>query len=275
MCSTMELKMTVAMAELVDGCRLKCTLCYNNIRTPSFRQMELSMLEKFITKYLPWRKGYTNWGEPLLHTEFLTIAEMIKGTNSDLHSSFSLNIPDSYFEVMNNFKRIDVSLSGITQDVYGLYHKGGDCGLVLNNIRKLSEAIGKDTRVIIHFLIHKDNEHQYEEAVDLFADMQFLVEAVRTWYQIEGMLEGFAHPYLKGKEYHYRRGRFNCKEVRNPKIDVNGNHLLCCATRNVKIGFTLDDDVPEELLIETKMKHPLCQKCQETQHWRMIRGHII
>lgn len=268
--------MTVAMCEIVDGCRLKCELCYNRSRTPSFRQMELKTLEKFIIKYLPWRKGYTNWGEPLLHTEFLTIADMVKWTNSDLHSSFSLEIPDSYFEAMNNFMRIDITLSGITQDAYEHYHHGGDCALVLRNIKKLAGVIdGTSTRAIIHFLIHKDNEHQYKEAEEFFNSMGFPVEAVRLWYQIEGMLEGFDHPYLKSKDYHYPRRVFNCKEVHNPKVDIDGNHLLCCATRNVKIGFTLDDDVPEELLIETKMNHPLCKRCQETEHWRKVRGNII
>jgi len=268
--------MTVAMAEIVDGCRLKCVLCYNNIRTPSFRQMELGTLEKFITKYFPWRKGYTSWGEPLLHTEFLTIADMIKGSNSDLHSSFSLDIPDEYFKVMGNFDRINISLSGLTQDVHELYHKGGNCSLTLKNIRKLLDNVDREkTKLYIHFLVHRDNEYQLKEAEELFTNMGFIFIPVRLFYQIEGMLEGFSHPYLKGKEYDFHRRSFYCKEVRNPRIDIDGRHMLCCGTRNVPIGFTLDDDVPEELLIETKMKHPLCRKCQETKHWRMIRGNVV
>jgi MoaA/NifB/PqqE/SkfB family radical SAM enzyme len=234
----------------------------------------LGIVEKFLDKYSHylWRKGYTSWGEPLLHKEFLTIAKMVEGTNSDLYTSFAFApLPDKYFVAMNNFERIGVSLTGLTQDTYGTYRHGGNLEWVLENIRRLAKTIdGARTRVSVFFLTHQGNEHQLKEAEELFVGMGLHFTPSRLFYQVEGMLEGFNPPYLKEKKYQIQRRNSICRELRNPRISVYGNHLLCCGTRNVPIGFTLDDNVPQELLIETKMKHPLCEKCREHQYWRMI-----
>jgi MoaA/NifB/PqqE/SkfB family radical SAM enzyme len=265
---------STATIEIVDGCHLKCDFCYNFNRTPSFKQIKLDLVEKFIDKYdhYLWRKGYTSWGEPLLHREFVTIAKMVNGTNSDLYTSFSFApLPDRYFEAMNNFARVGVSLTGLTQDVYDLCRHGGNLEWVMTNVKRLSEIIDKTkTRVSIFFLTHKDNEHQLKEAEELFTGMGFRFTASRLFYPIEGLLEGVNYPYLKDKKYSIQRRRSICRELRNPRINVDGNHVLCCGTRNVPIDFTIDDDVPQELLIETKMKHPLCEKCREHQYWRMV-----
>jgi hypothetical protein len=228
--------------------------------------MELSMVDKVLKKYPGQRIDWFNWGEPLLHKEFLTITEMVKGSLSCISTNFSLKLSDDYFEAMQNFNIVIVSMSGITPEVYNLYHRGGQFDLVMGNIEKL--AAKKRTRLVIRYLLHKDNQHQLQQATDLFGPWGYEVEPVPLNCEVEDLIAGFEHPYLRPK-IRYRRPEFRCTPINRPTFDVEGNHLLCCTSHNVKIGLTIDDNVSGRQLIRAKMKTDLCQTCQKNGYWRM------
>ena len=58
------------VSELVDGCHLRCALCWNRVRKGSFRNMSLKTVEMVLEKYgNEPRIDWHNWGEPLLHKD--------------------------------------------------------------------------------------------------------------------------------------------------------------------------------------------------------------
>jgi organic radical activating enzyme len=78
----------MVIAELVDGCQLKCVLCWNRNRARSFKQMELTTVERILNRYGRQRIDWFNWGEPLLHKGFPIIAKMVRRTKSCISTIF-------------------------------------------------------------------------------------------------------------------------------------------------------------------------------------------
>ena len=126
------------IAELVDGCHLKCELCWNKDRKPQFKNMPLDIVEMVLDKYGKEDIDWYNWGEPLLHKKFIAFAEMIKGTRSRVSSSLSFKLSEDKRKSLRNFHQVVVSLSGMTEDVYKRYHKGGNFNLVKKTLKALT-----------------------------------------------------------------------------------------------------------------------------------------
>lgn len=253
------------VADIVDTCNLRCTLCWNRNRKGSSKQMELATVEKILNKYRGRRIDWFNWGEPLLHKDLITISEMVRGTRSCVSTNFSLKLSDDYFDALQNFKIVVVSMSGITSSVYDLYHNLGNFDLVMENIKKLSDK--KRTRLLIRWLSHKDNEHQYEQAVKYFGEMGYEVERATLNCEVEELMEGFEHPYLKPKVSNRKK---QCPIIGRHVIGVDGQYFLCCASHNIPIKISINDNISDEDMINIKMNTNLCQKCQEGKYWRMF-----
>jgi sulfatase maturation enzyme AslB (radical SAM superfamily) len=229
--------------------------------------MNLDTVEKVLRRYGRNRIDWYNWGEPLLHKEFASISGMIRRTHSSISSNFSLKLPNEYFDALQNFKKVVVSMSGITPEVYKLYHTAGNFDLVMSNIKNLANK--KKTRLIIRWLAHKDNADQYIAAEKYFGDMGYEVEYVPLNCEVEELIGGFEHPYLRSKRNN-DSAYFNCSLIKRPTIDVDGQHLLCCASHNVPLHISVDENISDKELINIKMKTDLCQACQAGEHWRMF-----
>lgn len=253
-------------AELVDGCNLRCALCWNRNRKGSFDQMEMKTVQDILKKFPNERIDWFDWGEPLLHKNFIEIARTIKGTKSNISSNFSLELPDSYFKEIQNFNTIFVSFSGMDEETYNKYHCGGNFGLVVRNIKKLIDQ--KNTKICMQYLYHQDNKDQFSHALEFFTDMGFdEVNKVRLNCEIEEWLNGFKHPYLRDN-YGCKKEGFHCVPFHRLTIGVHGEHFLCCMTHNVPVHVTIYDMNSREEVMFLKKKHPLCAKCQEKEIWR-------
>lgn len=255
-------------AELVDGCQLKCALCWNRNRKGTFQQMELKTVEKILNKYPNERIDWFDWGEPLLHKNFLTIAEMVKGTQSNISTNFSLEVPQEYFKAMQNFDIVYVSFSGMDAETYRLYHRGGDFDLVIRNIRRLLDQ--KITKIFMQYLYHPGNSHDFNLAREYFMGLGFdEVNKVKLNCEIEERLEGFTHPYLR-TNIGSKSERFKCVPFQRLTLGVNGEHFLCCMTHNVPIGATIDDSLSRHEIKKLKLKNTLCVQCREKELWRQF-----
>ena len=255
--------------ELVDGCQLKCALCWNRNRKPSFRQMTLETVEKVLSKYRNSTQdiAWFNWGEPLLYKEFVTHSQMIKGTNSILSSNLSLDINDAHLEAFSNYKTFYLSVSGMTKDVYGIYNCGGNFDLVMKNIHKISEI--KHPRIFLRWQSHKYNEHQKNEAKDFAEKMGFTFDYITLNCEVEELLEGFDHELLKNPRCR-KIPTHNCLLLNWTFIDVDGYYLLCCTSHNVKIGYHINDNPHMREMIDAKNKQGLCVICRKNNYWKMF-----
>lgn len=253
--------------ELVDGCQLRCALCWNRKRKPSNKQMQMPVIEKILEKYNNYyRIEWFNWGEPLLHNRFPSIARLIKGTNSRISSNFSLPLSDEYLRALNNFKVVYVSISGMTPDIYNIYHKGGDYDLVMYNLQKFINIA--ETSITIRWLPHDKNEHQYDRCRRFCEDNKMKLERLSLNCEVEDLLNGFEHElYDHNKPL---RNLKSCKILNWVPIGVDGQYFLCCASHNIETGYTVFDDITVEELISVKKKIPLCVQCQQCQLWKML-----
>lgn len=256
----------MVIPELVDGCQLRCALCWNRSRVPSNNQMSMEVFDKVLEKYgRASRIDWFNWGEPLLHKEFLTIAERLRDTNSRISTNFSLPVSDEYLEALNNFKIVYISLSGMTEQVYRIYHKGGDHGLVFDNIKRFMARA--TTHVRVRWLIHKHNQHQWHWCRKFCNLRGIRFEPIPLNAEVENLLEeSFSHDlYAKTEK---REKRTTCHIIEWLPIGWDGRYYLCCASHNVDTGYTVFDDITPTQLIDIKKKLPLCQECQKYEIWK-------
>jgi MoaA/NifB/PqqE/SkfB family radical SAM enzyme len=261
---------TRIVPELVDGCNLRCALCWNKDRTGSGKQMSLETIDKILKKYndFSYEISWFNWGDPLLHNEFETAAQMIGKISSQniVSSSMSLPISDDRLESLRNFDLVHLTMSGLTPDAYRVYHTNGNLDLVMKNIKRLSKLKLKNVRV--GWLRHKYNEFQLKDAREFAREMGFDFNSTQLSCQVENLIDGFEHELLKVPKF--PRKRHWCGIRYWTPIDVDGNYLLCCASHNVKIGYSIDDEISPKELRNVKSKTELCTTCREHEFWRMF-----
>jgi len=109
-------------------------------------------------------------GEPLLNREIVAmvahtsrrgVGSMISTNGMLLSESVSRSLLEADLDYLK------VAISGLTQDVYGVYHQGGDIGTVLANLanfERLRRGMGKRCMVVLDYILFEHNRHQLEGA---------------------------------------------------------------------------------------------------------------
>lgn len=262
------------IAELVDGCKLRCAICWNRDRKSSNKQMPLEIADKILKRYdnIIYEIVWYNWGEPLLHKEFGAFASMAGKSNARIIMSSSMSLPltDEKLKSLMNFDNVNISLSGMTPEIYKIYHMNGNFDLVMENIKRLAEL---QLSGVLIWLTHKHNAFQIPMAREFANSLNFAFVEQELNCCVEALVNGFEHELLKDPKYPYEG--HSCRIQHWDTIDVDGNYLLCCASHNVKIGYSLDNadtifPFPRnQVLREAKLKIPLCVTCKENEYWRM------
>jgi len=251
------------MPELVDGCRVKCKLCWNSYRYPPMTEMPLEIVEKVLERHHGDKIEWFNWGDPLLHKDIYKISEMVRFTNSRISSSLSLMMDEEKFAAVKNFKSIIVSISGMTGSVYNIYHRAGLFSLVVSNLHQL---IRRENNIIIRWLGHKYNQHQYAQCKQFCEKHDLRFDPILLNATVEDMMNGIEDDLIGDK--HSDAGK--CRLLKWVPIGVDGSYLLCCASHNIKTGYTIFDDITPKQLLQRKLEMPFCIKCRERELWRRL-----
>ena len=254
------------VAELVDGCNLKCALCPNRFRKMSGEQMSLSTVKKILNKYKGVWIDWFNWGEPTLHKEFTEVANLVNHTPSRVSTNLSKHLTDEEFSALDKFRVVLVSLSGMTKEVYNLYHGGGNFSLVMANLDRLVRTRKKP--IVMNWLSHKYNAHQYNSCKTCCEKWGVKFNPTPLVCTTEEAIAGYTHELLQSPLLKHT-GRRGCRILLWDTIGADGSYLLCCATQNIKIGYTIDDDITHEEMLKAKMSIPVCVTCREKELWRM------
>lgn len=160
----------------VNACNLQCPGCPTGRRQNSGRTkriMDIALLDSFldnIGKYVIIADLF-NWGEPLLHPNIEHIVKMLHDRRIFQQISTNLNINDPQILEKVCDAGLDfliVSISGVTQETYGKYHRKGDIELVVDNLRKIvnyNKKLKYNYPIIeLKYLMFKHNIHQIEAA---------------------------------------------------------------------------------------------------------------
>ncbi|MEM8712789.1 MAG: radical SAM protein, partial [Planctomycetota bacterium] len=168
----------IATIESVSSCPVNCEMCpvsRTDIPQPKARLMPLDVAgavaarlrHEFDVKFVAWG----NWGEPLVHPEIVQLIQAFGRVglkNQFLSSSLSAKF-DIEGLAHSGLRQLDISISGMTAEVYNVGHKNGRWDLIEENMRKVAEvrrAGAMHLNVDIRWHRYRHNEHQLAAAAE-------------------------------------------------------------------------------------------------------------
>jgi|GEM_PF-3374649 len=98
--------------------------------------------------------------EPCLHPHLNEILDMTDAHGMSIYISSNLNVTQDWGRLLAHpsLKRLTISVSGITQDIYERGHRGGRIERVLKNMKAIAAAApGTGTEVLVFFHQYNDN----------------------------------------------------------------------------------------------------------------------
>lgn len=281
------------LIDIVGTCNLKCPSCPNgNVenRNP-IGMMSLVTFEKILDKIALEHPGTTvsifNWTDQFLHPQIVDFIKAIHahGLKSRLSSNLNFIPVNLKGFVESNPEEITISLSGFTQKVYGIAHKGGDIEIVKENMRKLSAALkeaNSSTNVNVYYHKYKHNLDEIKLMEEFAKSLGFgfgadwayfmPIEGVKKY--IEGNLpESDVNFIEKNLALNIKKAVEAAKEFKDEPclfpltlltIDWRGQVQLCCGvydSSRFSVGSYLD--ASWEIIEERLKNHPFCKECMK------------
>lgn len=159
--------------DIVGRCNLSCPSCPvgNMPATPlQSGYMKPEFLDRIVTKALSechvTNFALYNWTEPFVHPHLPEMVRVVKSHGIGCDLSTNLNLAKQIEAVVaENPDQIKISVSGFTQENYGVTHRGGDIELVKDNMVRLAEAkktTQSKTRIIVvfHRYLHNQDDER-------------------------------------------------------------------------------------------------------------------
>jgi len=169
----------IAILEVAGICNLRCRYCPTGVGRDSGRKQRLIspfLIQKLLAelgRYLVSVNLY-NWGEPLLHPQLPEIVRLLHQNRIFTSVSTNLNISrrDSLADLCDaGLDHLLISVSGASQEVYERYHRWGTYGLVLDNLKFLTDYKRRHRfqrpLIEVKYLVFTFNRHEVQAAARL------------------------------------------------------------------------------------------------------------
>lgn len=278
--------------DIVGTCNLRCPTCpVGNFQAAERPRgfMALELFERILDKIVAERVAdrpevwLFNWGEPLLHPELAAFVAAVHRRSLRCHLSTNLNVHRGVRELAQAAPDdLKISLSGFTQETYGLRHARGKLRLVKANMHLLRhwlDEAGAKTRVWVGHHLYKGGEAEIPAVKALCDELGFEHHPIAAFYQplerLVDLLEGRAAPdpivdslieppqrYL-ARIQATRSLRHDCELRANQTvINHDGSVALCCSVYDRPNMLGLDFvATPHAELEAAKYRHPFCATC--------------
>ena len=281
--------------DVFSHCNLRCPSClvgssYGDVKAWPRGLMAADLLGRILDKAQSECEvaevHLANWTEPLLHPDLPNLLREIRIRNLPCLLSSNLNVlHDPERLLAENPDQFRVSLSGFTQAVYEIGHRGGDIEVVKANMRRLAKAkseTGSGTRIEVLYHRYLHNVDDIVPMADFAKSLGFefrthlayltIVEKViefsegRATPQDQEIIARLALPLDRALEVSSREQRSKtCRLLEdNVTLDVKGNVMLCngssMAGANV-IGSFLE--LPLVELQKRRRQKMLCRSCMK------------
>lgn len=288
--------------DIIGTCNLKCPSCPNgNIenRNPN-GIMSLNTFKKILDKVALEHPGTIvaiyNWTDQFLHPQIIEFVKAIHaaGFKSKLSSNLNL-LPDNLEEFAeSNPGGITISLSGFTQKVYGIAHRGGNIEIVKENMRKLSLALRKAKASTIVFVYYHKYRYNLDE-IELMeefakslgfgfgADWAYFMPIEKVKDYIKGSLQKSDVDFIENKlALNIKKAVEAAKKINEPclfpstslTIDWRGQVQLCCGvydSNRFSVGSYLE--TPWEIIEKRLKNHSFCKGCVKNGLHNYISWH--
>jgi MoaA/NifB/PqqE/SkfB family radical SAM enzyme len=278
--------------DVFSYCNLRCPSCLVGNKFGSVGEWPRGLmspallgriLDKALSECLVSSVSLYNWTEPLLHPNIAELIRTVKARGLPCHISSNLNVlrePEALLASGLDWLRI--SLSGYTQPVYQIGHRGGDIETVKTNMRRLAAAktaTGAVTCVEVFYHRYRHNEAEIQPMAALSQELGFefasmlayitLVEKIiavaegRQSHEDKEILSNLIIPLDRALGITSKIHRTNCSLIDDMiTIDVAGNVMLCCGSsmsRANTIGGFLDLTLDE--IQRRRQEMSLCGPC--------------
>lgn len=272
--------------DLIDHCNLVCPSCYHGINGGTKKKMSLDACRLVLdhcTKFFSPKSIHPfNWSEPFLCEELDQFIKLFSNYALKLHLSSNMNItlPDSSIELLlQNTHQMIFSVSGLDQEVYKKYHRGGKVSKVLSNIQKFVDIrnnINSACQLVWSFGLNKHNHSQVERIKD-YCQKNNIAFALNRYYvtdaeDVNRIFEGeeIQHQIYNNfydssvelrKEVLDSLTPRNCKLIsRDIVVDCDGNLMLCTATK-ISTNIHISEITSVNMLIDARLENRFCNQC--------------
>lgn len=283
--------------DVTGACNLRCPCCPQG-NTGTYRLshgfMEPELLAAIVRKATSECRvtgiNLFNWTEPLLHPGLPELVRIVQGAGIPCHLSSNLNLlPDADAIMAADPASFKISVSGFSQDVYDMTHRGGDIALVKKNMAVLAEAKKRNnaaTRIFVTYHRYRHNLKEEPLMRDFAASLgfgfdpvwalMFPLEKVLAYADedIQGfpltqedhaLIDSLAFPLKEtlaaARKRHNQPCRLRGKQV---SLDFQGNVLLCCGIFDAG-QFTLGNylAMPLNTVQKLRQNHHMCKRCMK------------
>ena len=282
------------LIDVVGACNLKCPSCpvgnsphIKNAKGVMSPEKLRAILAKAISECTVDSVALFNWTDPLIHPHLPELVLTVKNLGLRCELSSNLNLLKNEDELMlagpDSFR---VSMSGYTQENYGINHRGGDVSKVLENLERLVAARSRTgSKTIITILYHRylgnlDDEFKLRE---LAAKFEIIFETSWAYLMPLEKLLAFAYndphfspmteedhkvikrlalPFDEAISIAMRHRNQPCKLFENQIVmNVQGDVILCCGLYD-QAKYKLGNFLERPLSEITKDKRQL-EKCKD------------
>jgi len=269
--------------DLVDGCQLECPCCARGVRAIK-NTNGLMSLEQFaqVCENIK-QNGFKNialynWTEPFLNRSlenYIQVFRSVVGPSAYLSISSNLSlreIPNLRDVLHAGANELLVSVSGFSQEVHEIYHKGSKIEQVKKHLEYISSFVREiPTKVVVKYLNfgYNQSELQLFEAYARDLGLSFtttvgygspltLHEQPTLAFHENKLKE---HLYDKWDVARYQAGISKFCDA-SLCLDHNADVFLCCRFPNLpqlRIGNFLTD--PIKKILTARQLHPFCTNC--------------
>jgi len=231
--------------------------------------MPLDLFRKIITKAKA--EGYEvfgpySWTEPFLNNRLPEYLRMAKELGFTCWLSSNLSFQDKQEIIKQSLPYLDlfvVSVSGSTQKIYEINHKGGRLDFVKANLEFISSL--PHNKVVLRLIKFDYNAQEeaplrnYAESLGL--DFESITGAWHPYNNLDFYIESVYLDLLKAPEKHYEGICYFISE--HISLDFKGDIYPCCHVPYypaLKIGNYLN--MTPERILKNRFNHPICNSCE-------------
>jgi MoaA/NifB/PqqE/SkfB family radical SAM enzyme len=277
--------------DLTGSCNLRCPSCPVGSIGPAGGSglMDIGLfrriLERARSEHGVRAVALHNWTEPFLHPELPGFVHAVRSAGLVCSLSTNLTLRRNIEEVVAAAPDvIRVSVSGFTQESYGLTHVRGDIAQVKANMQLLSGALRRQrpqrTRAVVLYHKYRHNLTEMEQMRALARSLGFEWEEIWAYYMSVEKMSQLLDGTLNHAERDFVENRLAlpiaeavkqaASQPINPcplledqiVLDYKGNARLCCAVYDAAantLGSFLS--MEKEQLVAAKQSHSTCNGC--------------
>ena len=235
--------------ELTNHCNLRCPECNSGsgLMTRNRGYMSVSLFDKIIRELGPFLYNMNLYfqGESMMHPEFFLFLDRCRSINTTLSTNgHFLSLENSEKIVRSGLNKLIISLDGMDPETYSSYRVNGNYARVMQGIRNIAETKKRSSsglKLIIQFLVNRNNEGQIQAVVDFARGVNASLHLKSMQIVNDGSFEswlpsiGRYSRYKKETDGYKIRSNLPDRCLRlwfNPVITWDGKVIPCCFDKN-------------------------------------------